>query len=109
MSTEESDFVAVLEEKELQDNSMKLVVAESLPILLVKVKGEIFVISNRCPHMYCGFSGGSLEGYTIICPCHDWHFDLRTGEYEVDKEMKLTKYEWKLEAGKIWVKLNEDE
>ena len=84
---------------------MKLVKVNGLHILLVKAQGQIFAIENHCQQMYCGLSGGSLDGYTIICPCHDWHFDLRTGEYEEEKEIKLMKYEWKIESGKIWAKI----
>lgn len=104
MSDDEAVFVPVLDEKELAEGSMKLVDAEGVPVLLVKVRGEIFAIDNRCPHMSCGFSGGSLDGYVIICPCHDWRFNLKTGEYEEEKDMKLVKFEWKIESGKIWVK-----
>jgi nitrite reductase/ring-hydroxylating ferredoxin subunit len=106
--SEEDNFVPVLDEKKLQEGSMKLINVEGTPVLLVKVSGQIFAIDNRCPHMGCGFSGGSLDGYVIICPCHDWHFDLRTGEYEEEKEIKLVFYEWKIEAGKICVKVEED-
>jgi len=98
-------FVQVLNERELQEGSMKLVKVNGLHVLLVKTQGRIFAVENHCPHMYCGLSGGSLDGYTIICPCHDWHFDLRTGEYEEEKEIKLMKYEWKIESGKIWAKI----
>jgi len=105
--TDESVWVPVLEANELQDGSMKLVDAEGTHVLLVKVSGQIFAIDNRCPHMSCGFSGGSLDGHAIICPCHDWRFDLLTGEYEEIKEMKLVKYEWKIESEKIWIKLEE--
>jgi nitrite reductase/ring-hydroxylating ferredoxin subunit len=107
--SEEDNFVPVLDEKELREGSMKLVNVEGTPVLLVKVSGQFFAIDNRCPHMGCGLSGGSLEGYVIICPCHDWRFDLRAGEYEGEKEVKLTVYEWKIEAGKICIKLEEDE
>ncbi len=104
MSDDENVFVPVLDESELLEGSMRLVIVEGVPVLLVKVFSEIFAIDNRCPHMSCGFSGGSLDGYVIICPCHDWRFDLRTGEYEEEKDMKLTKFEWKIKSGKIWVK-----
>lgn len=108
LSDDEETFVPVLNENELQEGSMKLVTVEGTPVLLVKVHGKIFAIDNRCPHMRCGFSGGSLDGYVIICPCHDWRFDLRTGEYEEEKEIKLTKFESKVEAGKICIKLDEE-
>ena len=103
------NFVAVLNEKELLEGTMKLVRVEGLPILLIKQSGQIFVIDNRCPHMGCSFAGGTLDGPVIICPCHDWRFNLNTGEYEDDSSMKLTMYEWKIESSKIWVKINEDE
>ena len=102
------DFVSVLEEKELQEGTMKLIRVEGSPVLLIKQSGQIFAIDNRCPHMGCGFSGGTLDGIVIVCPCHDWRFNLKTGEYEDEPSMKLTIYEWKIESGKIWVKLEEE-
>jgi 3-phenylpropionate/trans-cinnamate dioxygenase ferredoxin subunit len=105
---ESENFVPVLEEKELQEGSMKLVRIEGVPILLIKQASQIYAIDNRCPHMGCAFSGGTLDGTVIICPCHDWHFDLKTGEYKEDPEFKLISYEWKIESGKIWVNLEEE-
>jgi 3-phenylpropionate/trans-cinnamate dioxygenase ferredoxin subunit len=101
-------YVPVLDEKELEEGKMKLVAVEGTPLLFIKQLGEIFVINNRCPHMACGFSGGTLDGLVIVCPCHDWRFDLETGEYEEGPGFKLTKYDWKIQQGKIWVK-TEDE
>ncbi len=101
------DFVPLLEEKELQEGTMKLIRVEGLPILLIKQSGQIFAIDDRCPHMGCALSGGTLDDNVIICPCHDWRFNLKTGEYEDEPSMKLTFYEWKIESGKIWVKLDE--
>jgi 3-phenylpropionate/trans-cinnamate dioxygenase ferredoxin subunit len=105
--SDQGKFVPVLEENELQEGSMKLVRVEGLPVLLIKQFGEIYAIDNRCPHMGCMFSGGTLDGSVIVCPCHDWRFDLKTGEYEEAPEMKLVSYECKIESGKIWVRLDE--
>jgi 3-phenylpropionate/trans-cinnamate dioxygenase ferredoxin subunit len=99
------DYVATIIESELQEGKMKLVSTEGTPLLFIKQQGKIHVIDNRCPHMGCGFSGGTLENSVIVCPCHDWRFNLETGEYEEEPSYKLKKYEWKVEAGKIWVKL----
>ena len=101
-------FVPVLDENDLREGIMKLVSVEGLPILLIKQHGQIFAIDNRCPHMGCGFAGGNLDGAIIVCPCHDWRFDLRTGEYEVEPSIKLTKFEWKIKAGKICIRLDEE-
>jgi len=104
----QEEFVPVLEEKELQEGTMKRASVEGTPVLLIKQQGKIFVIDNRCPHQGCGFSGGTLDGLVIVCPCHDWRFNLETGEYEDEPSMKLIMFEWKVKSGKIWVKLNEE-
>ena len=104
---ESEDFVAVLDMKELQEGKMKLVSVEGTPILFVKQNDKVFVIDNRCPHQGCGFSGGKLDGLVIVCPCHEWRFNLETGKYEDETAFQLKKYEWKVESGKIWVKLED--
>ncbi len=106
--SEQDEFVPVLDENALEEGSMKLVDVEGVPVLLVKVSGKIFAVDNRCPHQSCGLSDGSLEGNVVICPCHGWRFDLTTGEYEEAEEITLTKHEWKIESGKILVKVAED-
>ena len=103
----EEEFVPILDEKSLLDGTMKLINFQGLPILFVKQQGKIFVIDNRCPHMGCGFSGGTLNGMCLICPCHDWCFNLETGEYTEDPSMKLKKFDWKINDGKICVKIDE--
>ncbi len=100
-------FYPAIEEKELQEGTMKLVSVEDTKILFIKHQGKIFAIDNRCPHLGCGFSGGSLEGSMVVCPCHDWRFSLESGEYELNPSYKLTFYEYKIVLGKIWVKLDE--
>jgi nitrite reductase/ring-hydroxylating ferredoxin subunit len=102
-------FVPVLVEQELGEGKMKCLSVEGSTVLFIKQQGKIFVIDNRCPHQGCGFSGGTLDGFVIVCPCHDWRFNLETAEYEEEPGFKLTKYEWKIKSGKILVKLEEDE
>ncbi len=104
---EMENFYPALEEKALKDGTMKLVSVEGTPILLIKRSGRIFAIDNRCPHQGCGFSGGTLDGLVIVCPCHEWRFNLETGEYEEESAFRLVKYEWKIKDGKIWVKLED--
>ena len=105
---EEAEFVAVLDEAELQEGAVKAVNVYGTPVLLVKKSGKIFVFDDRCPHMQCRLSHGTLDGLVIVCPCHDWRFSLETGEYEEEPAFKLTSFEWKIEDGKIWVKVEEE-
>ena len=104
---EMENFYPALDEKELKDESMKDVSVEGTPILFIKQHGQIIAIDNRCPHQGCSFSSGTLDANVIICPCHEWRFNLESGEYEEQPAFKLTKYEWMIKDGKIWVKLED--
>jgi 3-phenylpropionate/trans-cinnamate dioxygenase ferredoxin subunit len=55
--------------------------------------------------MECPLSKGDLEGYVIKCPCHDWRFDIRSGEFLDAKEITVHAYETKVDDGKVYVNL----
>lgn len=105
---ETENYVPTIDEAELKEGTMKPVRIAGVPVLFIKQHNKIYVIDDRCPHMGCKFSGGSLDGDIIICPCHDWRFNLVTGEYEEMPAYKLVTYTFKIVDGKIWVKLDED-
>ncbi len=98
-------WVFVMEENKLQEDSFNMVFLRGLPVLLIKKEGEIYALSNKCAHMACPLAGGTLKDYTIQCPCHDWRFDIRTGQFLDAKEIKIPTYEWKLSDGKIFIKI----
>ncbi|MDO8727631.1 MAG: DUF473 family protein [Candidatus Methanoperedens sp.] len=65
------------------------------------------IAMHSCGHMACALAGGTLKDYIIKCPCHDWRYDFRTGEFLDAKEIKLPVYEWKSSDGKIFIKIQE--
>ncbi len=103
-----SSWVFAIEEDKLQENSVNVVFPKGIQVLLIKKQGQIYAISNKCAHMACPLGGGTVEGYTIKCPCHDWGYDIRTGEFLDAKEIKIPVYQWKLSEGEIYVKIEEE-
>jgi 3-phenylpropionate/trans-cinnamate dioxygenase ferredoxin subunit len=75
-------------------------------VLLARVEGAVYAVSGRCAHMACPLFTGTLVGYTIVCPCHDWRFDVRTGRFLNAPELGLTVYPTKLATGKILVNVS---
>ncbi|WP_439882149.1 Rieske 2Fe-2S domain-containing protein [Pontibacter sp. MBLB2868] len=75
------DYVAVLPENELTENSMRCVKAGEVAILLVRQEGEIFALANTCSHLGGPLSDGDLlsEG-RVRCPWHGSVFSLQNGE-----------------------------
>jgi 3-phenylpropionate/trans-cinnamate dioxygenase ferredoxin subunit len=74
-------------------------------ILLARVGGDVYAISGMCLHMACPLFTGKLEGYIITCPCHDWRFDIRTGQFLDAPELSLEIYSTKSEDGKLFIDL----
>jgi nitrite reductase/ring-hydroxylating ferredoxin subunit len=87
---------------------MKAVRIKGRSILLVKQGGEVFGLSNQCPHMGCSLEGGILRDYLVMCPCHGWKFDIRNGQYEEIKGTTLASYRCKIANGKVYVEITHE-
>ena len=100
-------WLYIVDLKDLPENVPRSFAPKGLGMLLLRRGEEVHALSNRCPHMGCALSSGRLEGDVIKCPCHDWAFNVRTGELVLSKEIKLRKFPIKKEDGKLFVKLEE--
>ncbi len=84
---------------------MTVVFPYGIPVLLVRNSGNIYAVSNKCAHMGCTLSRGSLWGLAVKCPCHEWMFDVRTGESVTAPEIKIPAYAVKAEDNKIYLNI----
>jgi nitrite reductase/ring-hydroxylating ferredoxin subunit len=51
------------------------------PALAVfNLNGKFHVLENACPHQGGSLGGGKLEGSVVVCPMHQWKFDVPTGK-----------------------------
>jgi nitrite reductase/ring-hydroxylating ferredoxin subunit len=99
------DWTYVLDDTVLPEGSMVPAYPLGVNVLLARVGGAIYAVSGKCAHMACPLFTGRLVGYTIVCPCHDWRFDVRTGRFLNAPELGLILYPTRLEAGKLFVRL----
>jgi 3-phenylpropionate/trans-cinnamate dioxygenase ferredoxin subunit len=103
------NWTYVLDDAMLLEGRMAQVYPLGLNVLLARVGGVAYAVSGKCAHMACPLFMGRLEGYTVVCPCHDWRFDIRTGRFLAAPELGLTVYPTKLEAAKLLVSLGRKE
>ena len=75
-----TEFVAVLPDAELVEDTMKRVEAGEVPVLLARKNGEIFAIAHTCSHLGGPLSKGTLlpDG-SVRCPWHGSVFSLADG------------------------------
>lgn len=78
--TAPESFVPVLEADELQDEELRQVTVDGVPVLLTRSQsGELCALANVCTHLGGPLAEGSREGDIVTCPWHGSRFDLRTG------------------------------
>jgi 3-phenylpropionate/trans-cinnamate dioxygenase ferredoxin subunit len=65
--------------KDLQPEKMMGVEVGGKEVLLADLAGTYFAIGNRCTHMSCMLSDGTLKGENVTCACHGSIFDVKTG------------------------------
>jgi len=96
----------VAEDTALPEGGMAPVYPLGLNVVIARVGGAVYAVAGKCAHMACPLFSGSLDGFTIICPCHDWRFDIRTGRFLDAPELGLAVYRAKSEVGKLFVSLD---
>lgn len=96
---------AACEAKALHEKGRIAVRVQGRPILLIAQQGAIYALHNHCPHLGCPLARGQVEGYSLICPCHDWAFDIRSGEFLHAPEIKVQTFETRVASGHVYVKL----
>ena len=50
---------------------------------------------------------GDEARYTLQCPCHEWKYDITTGEFLDARVITVPTYRCKSEDGKVLVELEE--
>jgi nitrite reductase/ring-hydroxylating ferredoxin subunit len=100
-------WVPTLDESELHEDTIHTVFPKGVSIILIKKDGHVYALRNRCAHMSCTLAGGRLNGYTLQCSCHEWKYDIITGEFLDAREITVPTYRCKFEDGKVLVELEE--
>jgi NAD(P)H-dependent nitrite reductase small subunit len=98
-------FFYVCKIDELKEGAGKRFLINETDIALFKVRGEIFAVSNVCPHQHSAIIyDGFIEDDYVVCPAHGWMFNLRTGKTATDCR-GLDAYEVELDKEKVYVKV----
>ncbi len=100
-------WVATVDDAKVKEGVPVAVYPKGLAVLVIRRDEELFAVANKCAHMGCPLEAGKLEGFTLTCPCHDWRFDIRDGEFLDALELSIPTYAVKVEDGKVLVRLEE--
>lgn len=79
------DWVAVATTKELTRRRKLRVEVGDVAIALFHAAGKVYAFADLCVHQDRSLAKGTLLHGKVICPGHQWQFDLETG-YEADQD-----------------------
>jgi len=97
-------FVAIGPASALTDGEKREYLVEGVPLVVLRLDGELHALSNRCPHQGGPLARGRLDGGELICPWHLWRFDARTGRScWPEGYTRVAQYAVKVEDGQILV------
>ena len=100
-------------------DAAKIVMVGKLSLGLFKLKDGIHAMLNVCPHKGAALCEGPICGTTrqtdkvefiyerageiVSCAWHGWEFDIRTGEFLVDSEVRARTFPVSLEGDDVYV------
>jgi nitrite reductase/ring-hydroxylating ferredoxin subunit len=98
-----AEFVKVASLSELAPGSAKAVEVKGKAIALFNVQGTIYATDNTCLHQGGPLGEGELMGEVVICPWHQWEYNVRTGEKVGNSPVKIVTYPVQVEGSDIKV------
>ena len=98
-----AEFVKVASVPELAPGSAKAIEVMGKPIALFNVGGTFFATDNACLHQGGPLGEGELMGEVVICPWHQWEYNVRTGEVVGNSSLKVVTYPVQIEGNDVKV------
>jgi len=98
-----ADFVKVASLTELPPGSARTVEVNGKAIALFNVQGTVYATDNTCLHQGGPLGEGDLIGEVVVCPWHQWEYDVRTGEMPGNSSIKISTYPVQVEGDQIKV------
>jgi nitrite reductase (NADH) small subunit len=101
-----AEFTRVIAASELPPGGCMEAVVEGKPVALFNVAGVFHALSNICVHRGGPLGQGVLDGAVVLCPWHAWTYDVTTGVSTVNPDLKVAKYDVKLEGDQVLVRVD---
>ena len=87
----------------LPPGALKQVEVGGETLALCNAAGSIHALEGICPHAGGPIGQGALHGTTLVCPWHAWEYDCITGEHDRNLNIRLAKFEVRVEGDDVLV------
>jgi nitrite reductase/ring-hydroxylating ferredoxin subunit len=101
------DFERVADESDLPPGKTRIAVAHGIELCLANIDGQVYAISNECPHDKWALNAGKLAGEEIVCAGHGMLINVPNCTVNAMQDSPdnplIKRYPVKVEDGGIWV------
>jgi nitrite reductase/ring-hydroxylating ferredoxin subunit len=97
-----AEWQLVAEFKDLARRKKKQVIVADRPVALFVVGERVFALQDTCIHKQRSLSQGTMLGGRVVCPGHQWTFDVETG-YVEDQDQCQPSYDVRIEDGHVYI------
>jgi nitrite reductase/ring-hydroxylating ferredoxin subunit len=94
-------YETVARVEEVEPGTVRTVRAGERELALARIGDEFYATQPQCLHLQGPLGEGRLEDHVLTCPWHGWQYDVRTGENEFDRAIRLETYEVRVEDGEV--------
>ena len=98
-------MIKVANANELKEGEGRVVEANGAEIALFKKDGRFYAIDNRCAHQGGPLGEGWLEGDAVVCPWHQWRYNIKTGINEVAPSIKQKTFSVEVKGEDVFVEV----
>ena len=98
-------YIKVMKCADLEIGKSAIIEVGDKEIALFNYKGNFYAIDNTCPHRGSPLGEGRVEEGILICPNHEWRFELKSGWCPQNPELSTEVYPIKVSDEKIYVRL----
>ncbi len=96
-------FIKVARLDDVPPGGMLAVRVEGEDVVLYNVGGTLHATRDSCTHQSYPLSKGALRGKYVKCALHGWEYDVATGEYQGNPDLRVRCFDVKVEEGEVWV------
>jgi nitrite reductase/ring-hydroxylating ferredoxin subunit len=98
-------FFRLCKTTDIKEGYGKRYFANDTEVAVFKVNGNIYALSNICPHQHSAIIyDGIIEDDFVVCPAHGWKFNLATG-LQPQGNRGLDAYEIIISGDDVYVKV----
>ena len=102
-------FIKVLNIEDLAIGKSAIVLVGGQEIAVFNYKKEFYAVANKCPHKGGPLGEGRVQEGVVVCPNHEWRFELKTGNSMQNPEMKCKVFPVRIKDEKIYIGFDQKE